>query len=62
MGQPMKSTRLDCARSYRDKYGIDMQTSKLAKIMYEENNLLFKDKEDARVALRYIEGLSLIHI
>jgi predicted phosphodiesterase len=51
-----KSVRLDCCRAYRDKYGMDMPTSKLAKIIYEENNLLFKDKEDARVCLRYIEG------
>ena len=30
---------------------MDMPTSKLARLMYEENNLLFKDKEAARSAL-----------
>jgi predicted phosphodiesterase len=35
---------------------MDMPTSKLAKIIYEENKLLFRDKEDVRSALRYIEG------
>jgi predicted phosphodiesterase len=33
-----------------------MPTLKLARIMYTENNLLFKDVEDARLFLRYIEG------
>jgi len=51
-----KSARLDCCRAYRDKYGADMPTAMLAKIIYEENKLLFKDKEDVRYALRYIEG------
>ena len=51
-----KSPRLDCCRLYRDKYGMDMPTSKLARIIYEENKLLFRDKEDVRSALRYIEG------
>jgi hypothetical protein len=60
-GQAKPSERLDCCRKYRDKYGMDMPTSKLAKLMYEENNLLFKDKEAARSALRYIEGKMGIH-
>lgn len=51
-----KSLRLDCCRLYRDKYGMDMPTSKLAKIIYEENKLLYRNKEDVRSALRYIEG------
>jgi predicted phosphodiesterase len=33
-----------------------MPTLKLARILYKENNLLFKDVEDARFRLRYIEG------
>jgi predicted phosphodiesterase len=33
-----------------------MPSRKLARIMYDENNLLFKDTEDARYRLRYIEG------
>jgi predicted phosphodiesterase len=44
------------ARSYRDKYGFKMPSATLAQIMYDENKLLFKDKEDARTILRYIEG------
>ena len=51
-----KSARLDCCRGYRDKYGADIPTAMLAKIIYEENKLLFKDKEDVRYCLRYIEG------
>lgn len=44
------------ARQYRDKYGYDIPTLKLARIMYDDNNLLFKNIEDARASLRYIEG------
>lgn len=49
-------TKTESARKYRDKYGMGMPTLKLARIMYKENNLLFKDDEDARNILRYIEG------
>lgn len=48
-------TKVDIARSYRDKYGMEMPTLKLARIMYNENNLTFKDVEHARSALRNIE-------
>lgn len=48
----------DIARQYRDKFGMEMPTLKLARIMYKENNLLFKDVEDARTYLRKIEGKS----
>ena len=44
------------ARQYREEHGWDVPTLKLARIMYAENNLAFKDIEDARVFLRYIEG------
>jgi predicted phosphodiesterase len=44
------------ARKYREEHGWEMPTLKLARIMYFENNLLFKDIEDARLVLRYIEG------
>lgn len=44
------------ARSFRDKYGMEMPTKKLARMMYEAHPLLFRDVEDARVNLRYIEG------
>jgi predicted phosphodiesterase len=45
----------DVAREYRRKFP-DMPTLKLARIMYADNNLMFKDVEDSRHALRYIEG------
>lgn len=51
-----KPIKGDIAREYRDKYGMDMPTKKLARIMYDENNLLFKDVEAARDTLRHIEG------
>ena len=43
------------AKNYRTKHP-DMPTKKLARIMYSENNLAFKDEEGARSSLRYIEG------
>ena len=46
----------EIARQYRLKYGNDMPTSKLARIMYEENKLKFTSLETARSRLRYIEG------
>ena len=49
-------TKLEVAKQYRTKYGNDMPTLKLARIMYKDNNLLFRDVEDARSRLRYIEG------
>lgn len=52
----IKTTKASIARKYRDKYGLEMPTNTLAKIMYKENSLLFKDKESARTALRAIEG------
>lgn len=44
------------AKEYRDKYGSKMPSRKLTRIMYNENKLLFKSEEEARWALRYIEG------
>ena len=44
------------ARDYRNQYGMEMPTLKLARIMYKENNLIFKHVEDARSHLRGIEG------
>jgi hypothetical protein len=43
------------AREYRKKYP-DYPNLKLARIMFKENSLLFKDVENARDSLRYIEG------
>jgi predicted phosphodiesterase len=48
--------KADIAREFRKKYGAEMPTLKLARIMYNKNKLLFKDVEDARQRLRYIEG------
>lgn len=49
-------TKVSIARSFRDKYGMEMPTLKLARIMYGKNKLTFKNVEDARGALRRIEG------
>lgn len=46
----------DVAREYREKYGKEKPAHALARIMLKENKLLFKDEEDARGVLRYIEG------
>jgi predicted phosphodiesterase len=43
------------ARKYRDKFP-ENPTRQLAKIMFEENKEMFRDIEDARSILRYIEG------
>ena len=52
----MAANKADLARTYRKDYGMKMPTLKLARIMYKDHNLLFKDVEAARDALRYIEG------
>jgi predicted phosphodiesterase len=44
-----------CA-DYREKYGWDMPTLKLARIVFKDNPLLFRDVEAARLTLRGIEG------
>ena len=49
-------SKVTIAREYREKYGMEMPTLKLARIVYAENNLLFRDVEDARCRLRAIEG------
>lgn len=43
------------AREYRTKYP-EKPTLALARVMYSKNKLLFKDIEDCRNSLRYIEG------
>ena len=55
-----KFTKVDLARQYRDKYGMKMPTLKLARIMYNENKLTFKDVENARFSLRSIEGKATV--
>lgn len=47
----------EIARQYREKYP-EFPTLKLARIMYKENVLMFRDIENARERLRYIEGKS----
>jgi len=49
-------TLSDIARSYRDKYGMEMPSLKLARIMYAKEKLSFKNVEAARSILRRIEG------
>lgn len=56
MARNSNTIKTDMAREYRKKYGKDMPTSKLARIMYSENKLLFENQEQARDRLRYIEG------
>lgn len=46
---------VNIAKEYRSKHP-DYATLKLARIMYNENKLSFKDVESARNTLRYIEG------
>lgn len=48
--------KADIARKYREQYGQEMPTAKLARIMYKSEYLSFRDVEDARKILRYIEG------
>jgi len=47
--------KTDTAREYRKRFP-DMPSLKLARIMYSENNFLYKDVENARKIIRYIEG------
>jgi predicted phosphodiesterase len=48
--------KMNICREYRKKYGVDIPIRKLARIIYSENILKFKDYENARLCLRYIEG------
>lgn len=48
--------QMDIAAEYRRKYGMQMPTLTLARIMYNENKEAFVNLERARRALRYIEG------
>jgi predicted phosphodiesterase len=49
-------TKTEIARKYRQEYGIEMPTLKLARIMYGKENLTFKNVEECRTFLRAIEG------
>lgn len=48
-------TKANIAREYRQKYGNEMPTLKLARIMYNDNPLLFSGIDSARTMLRAIE-------
>lgn len=56
--QEKPKTKKDIVYEYREKYGWDMPTLKLARIIFrsDNNNLMFKDVEQVREALRVIEG------
>lgn len=49
-------TKVGLARTYRDKYGMEIPTSQLARIMLKKHGLMFKDFEDARNAIGRAEG------
>jgi predicted phosphodiesterase len=46
----------DLCLSYREKYGWEMPSLKLARIIYKDNRETFKDVETVRAALRRLEG------
>ena len=48
-------TKASVAREYRQKYGNEMPTLKLARIMYNDNPLFFNSIDSARSILRAIE-------
>lgn len=49
-------TKAKLAKDYREKYGWDMPTLKLARIMFNDNPLLFSNVDAARQTLRSIEN------
>jgi predicted phosphodiesterase len=58
MANNPKFSKTNIAEDYRNKYGWDMPTLKLARIMHKDNPLLFNSAERARDVLRQIEGKS----
>ncbi len=56
MAKNPKFSKTNIAEDYRNKYGWEMPTLKLARIMYNDNPLLFSSAERARDTLRAIEG------
>ena len=49
-------TKIKLAQQYREKYGLEMPTLKLARIIYKDNPLLFPSLDSARSSLRGLEG------
>jgi hypothetical protein len=41
-------TKTAIARKYREEYGLEMPTLKLARIMYGKENLTFKNVEECK--------------
>jgi len=58
MAATTKTTKY-IAEAYRKKYGWEMPSLKLARIMHKENPFIYKDVESARSQLRYIEGKAI---
>ena len=56
----MEKSKSKIAREFRKEFP-DMPTLKLARIMYSDNKLIFKDVEHCRTTLRFIEGKSGNH-
>jgi len=48
--------KCEIAKEYRQRYGMQMPTLTLSRIMYNENKEIFTNIEHARQSLRYIEG------
>jgi predicted phosphodiesterase len=49
-------TKRELALQYREKYGWEMPSLKLARIIYAENKLLFSTVDSVRITLRSLEG------
>jgi len=49
-------TKVQICVDYRERFGWDMPTLKLARIIYQDNPLLFTSLDAVRSALRSIEG------
>lgn len=49
-------TKAKLAKDYREKYGWDMPTLKLSRIMFNDNPLFFSNVDNARQSLRSIEN------
>jgi predicted phosphodiesterase len=50
--------KAEIAKEYREKYGMEMPTQALARVMHKKNPTIFYSVENARSTLRYIEGKS----
>lgn len=50
------SLKTKICREAREKYGWEMPSKQLSRIIFKENPLVFKDEENVRWCVRYIEG------